>query len=146
MERPWTFCYPVVHDKLSSNSKVTHCWYCCLLHTAEDPNGYVNIACSQPIIVAAERNNVALVELLLQSGNDYRVSNDDGETLLEVAARKGHHEVVQVSKMFMMLHCLCGGVCLREKIQFVRDIHLPLHLRNSWIEVKCVSSSLISSA
>lgn len=49
-----------------------------------------------PLMRAAARGNVRVVDLLLKNGADYGVMNDAGDTALEIALRSGHTGIADI--------------------------------------------------
>lgn len=55
-------------------------------------NSQMDIQRTTPLMMAALRGNVALVDLLLRSGADAKLANAKGETAVTFANRRGHRE------------------------------------------------------
>lgn len=58
--------------------------------------GYGTSTAFTALHLAAHDGNTALVELLLEAGADRRLTNESGESALDLAREGGHHEVARL--------------------------------------------------
>ena len=71
---------------MEARDRIRHYW--------SDSNLNINLA--TPLIHAAAEGHLDVVKLLLDAGANYKAEDAWGQTALDVAARKEHHEVVEL--------------------------------------------------
>ena len=71
----------------------------CLLRVFENKNP-VNVHRVTPLHCAAQHGSVTAVELIMNETSDVHVTNEDGETPLDLALNEGHAEVIELLRRY----------------------------------------------
>jgi ankyrin repeat protein len=67
-----------------------------LIRAGGDPNMKIGPNEDTPLILAAGKEHVKVVKVLLANGADKEVTNKFGDTALDIAEEKGHKEMIEL--------------------------------------------------